>query len=108
MRGDFEEGFSISGETGSIKARSYLPWFFKSSDVECFSVKDGLYRRPLGADAHTYKLQIEGFAAAILHGAPQHGASIDDGTAAVRALAAISRSVESGERVQLNQVSGAV
>lgn len=108
LRGDFEEGFSISGESGSVRGRTYLPWYFKSSDVECFSVKDGLYRRPLGADAHTYKLQIEGFAATILDGARQHGAALEDGAAAVRALAAIARSCESGERVTLSQVHGAV
>ena len=64
--------------------------------MECFSTADGQYRRVLGADAYTYKLQIEGFADTILHGAPQHGATVDDGTAAVRALVAISRSVEAG------------
>lgn len=108
LRGDFEEGFSISGEYGSVKGRGFLPWFFKSSQVECFSVKDRQYRRPLGEDAHTYKLQIEGFAATILDGAPQHGAGIEDGLAAVRALVAIARSVESGGWVRLSQVSGSV
>jgi predicted dehydrogenase len=108
VRGDFEEGFTISGDSGSVKGRCYLPWFFKSSVVECFSVKDRLYRKPLGEDAHTYKLQVEGFAETILDGVPQHGAGIEDGLAAVRALAAITRSVESGAWVQLSQVSGAV
>ena len=108
VRGDFEDGFAISGSRGSIQGRAYLPWYHKSSEVECFSVKDGLYRRPLGADAFTYKLQVEGFAETILHGVPQHGADLSDGAAAVRALAAIARSVESGERILLSQISGAV
>jgi predicted dehydrogenase len=108
VRGDFEEGFQIYGEQGSVNGKVYLPWFHKSSMVECFSVKDGQYHRPLGEDAHTYKRQIEGFADTILHGAPQHGANIDDGTAAMRALIAIARSVETGKNVRLSDVTGGV
>ncbi len=108
IRGDFEEGFRIYGEHGSVAGQVYLPWFHKSSVVECFSVKDRVYRRPLGEDAYTYKLQLEGFADTILHGAPQYGADIDDGIAAMRAMVAISRSAATGERVVLSEVTGAV
>jgi len=108
VRGDFEEGFQIQGEHGSVKGQVFLPWYHKASVVECFSAKDRQYRRPLGEDAHTYKLQLESFADAILHGAPQAGANLDDGVAAMRALVAIARSVETGERVRLADASGAV
>lgn len=108
MRGDFEEGFQLRGEHGSAQGRVFLPWFHKSSEVECFSEKDRTFRRPLGEDAHSYKLQLEGFADAILNGAPQRGANIDDGVAAMRALVAIARSAESGQRVKLSEVAGAV
>ncbi|MFN8443698.1 MAG: Gfo/Idh/MocA family oxidoreductase [Caldilineaceae bacterium] len=108
IRGDFEEGFQIFGEHGSIKARGYLPWYHKSSEVECFSTKDRQFHRPLGEDSYSYKLQIEGFAATILEGAPQQGANIDDGLAAMRALVAIARSAESGQLVRLADVSGEV
>jgi len=108
IRGDFNEGFVIYGEHGSVKADIFLPWYFKTSVVECFSTKDGTYRRPLGEDAYSYKRQIEGFADTILHGAPQHGASVDDGTAAMRAMVAIARSVETGEAVRLADARGAV
>ncbi len=107
-RGDFEEGFQIQGEHGSVKGQVFLPWFHKASVVECFSTKDSQYRRPIGEDAFTYKLQLESFADTILHGKPQHGANVGDGTAAMRALVAISRSTETGERVRLADVSGGV
>ena len=61
-----------------------------------------------GEDAFTYKLQLEGFADTVLHGTPQHGANIDDGIAAMRAMVAISRSAETGEAVRLADVSGGV
>jgi predicted dehydrogenase len=107
VRMDFHEGFQVYGEYGSVVGKTYLPWFFKSSDVECFSVRDGQYRRPLGADAHFYKLQLEAFASAVLRGdSTAPGATIDDGVAALRTLAAIGRSVEDGERILLADVVG--
>jgi predicted dehydrogenase len=107
-RGDFEEGFRIDGEHGSAKGKVFLPWFHKSSRVECFSTKDNQFHRPLGEDAHTYKRQIEGFAATILDRTPQHGANIDDGMAAMRTLVAIARSVETGNTIRLADVTGSV
>lgn len=104
--GDFEEGFRLNGEHGSVNARLHLPWFHKASEVECFSAKDRQYRRPLGEDAHTYKLQLEAFADTILKGVPQLGATAADGLAAVRALAAIAQAVRTGEAVRPAQVTG--
>ena len=108
VRGDFEEGFRIYGEYGSVNGRVFLPWFHKSSEVECFSVRDGQFHRPLGEDAYSYKLQIEGFADAILHRHPMQGSTVEDGLAAMRAMVALARSVESGEWVNLADVSGGV
>jgi predicted dehydrogenase len=108
VRGDFEEGFQLFGEHGSATGKIPLTWYHKSSTVECFSTKDRQYHRPLGEDSYTYKLQIEGFADTILQGTPQHGATIDDGIAAMRAMVAIARSVEAGEAVRLADVSGNV
>lgn len=108
VRGDFEEGFQIYGEHGSVTGKMPLTWYHKSSSVECFSTADRQYHRPLGEDAYTYKLQIEGFAETILTGAPQQGANIDDGIAAMRAMVAIARSVETGDAVSLADVRGGV
>jgi len=108
VRGDFQEGFQVYGEHGSVTGRVHLPWFHKSSDVECFSTKDRQFHRVLGEDAHTYKRQIEGFATTILDGVPQAGASLDDGLAAVQAMVAIARSVESAGLIRLDEVSGGV
>lgn len=106
VRGDWEEGFHLYGEQGSIKAKIFLPWFHKASEVECFSTQDGLYRRPLGEDGYTYRRQLEGFADTILNGAPQRGATGLDGLATMRAMAAIARSVETGQSIRLAEVTG--
>jgi predicted dehydrogenase len=108
IRGDYEEGFRIFGENGSVQGRLHMPWYHKASSVECYSVKDGLYHRPLGADGHSYRRQLESFADSILNDQPLHGAGIDDGLAAVQAMAAISRSVESGDWINLSGVEGTI
>ena len=108
VRMDWHEGFQVYGEYGSVIGKTFNPWYLRSSEVECFSVRDGQYHRALGADAHVYRLQLEGFADTILHGAPLHGASIEDGVAALRTLVAISRSVESGAWISLADVMGGV
>jgi predicted dehydrogenase len=108
VRMDWHEGFQIYGEYGSVVGKTYNPWFFRSSDVECFSTRDGQYHRLLGADAHFYRLQLEGFADAILHNAPMKGATVEDGIAAVRALVAIARSTKTGEVVRLADVKGGI
>jgi predicted dehydrogenase len=103
--GDFEEGFRIHGEHGSVSGKAPLPWFQRAS-VECF--KDGEYRRVLGEDGFTFKRQIEGFADSVLRGTPQHGADLEDGIAAVRTMVAISQSVAHATPVALADVSGPV
>lgn len=106
VRMDWHEGFQVYGEHGSVLGKTYNPWYYKSSDVECFSEKDGQYHRPLAADGHFFRRQVEGFAEAILEGAPMRGANAEDGLAAMRGMAAMARSAETGEAVRLSGVEG--
>jgi predicted dehydrogenase len=105
---EFYEVRSPLGEYGSVIGKTYNPWYLRSSDVECFSTRDGQYHRPLGEDAHFFRLQVEGFADRILRGVPTLGADVDDGLAAVRGMVALARSAESGERVLLSEAEGGV
>ena len=100
-RMDWHEGFHVYGEHGSVVGRTFLPWYLRTSEVECFSTRDGRYHRPLGADGHFWRRQLEGFAETILNGAPQRGADVDDGIAALRVIEAIERSVETGAPVEV-------
>ena len=108
VRMDWHEGFQVYGEHGSVVGKTYNPWYYKSSDVECFSERDGQYHRPLGADGHFFRRQVEGFAASILDGATMRGADADDGLAAMRGMVAMARSAESGETVRLAETKGSV
>ena len=108
VRMDWHEGFQIYGEHGSVLAKTYNPWYYKASDVEIFRERTASYERPLGADGHFYRRQLEGFADVILDNAPMRGADIEDGLASVRAMAAIARSVETDQRVDVAAMTGAV
>jgi predicted dehydrogenase len=108
VRMDWHEGFQLYGENGSVLAKTFNPWYFRSSEVEIFHEKDATSRKPLGADGHFFRRQLEGLADTALTGAPMRGADVEDGLASIRAMVAIARSVERGERVELASVSGAV
>lgn len=108
VRMDWHEGFQLYGEHGSVLAKTFNPWYLRASEVDIFSERDGAFRRPLGADGHFFRRQLEGFADTILTGAAQRGADVADGLASVRAMVAIARSVETGGRVALADTRGAV
>jgi len=108
VRMDWHEGFQMYGENGSILAKTYNPWLYKTSDVDIFHESTGTTTRVLGADGHFYRRQLEGFARSILDGALMQGANIDDGLASVRAMVAIAQSVKSGRPVKLADVTGKV
>jgi predicted dehydrogenase len=108
VRMDWHEGFQLYGENGSILAKTYNPWLFKSSEVDIFEERTGGTRRILGADGHFYRRQLEAFADTILNGTPMTGADVVDGIASVRGMIAVAQSAESGRAVRLADVSGAV
>ena len=106
VRMDWHEGFQIYGQNGSVIGKTFNPWYYKTSEVDIFRERDGASYRPLGADGHFYRRQLEGFARAILDDAPLTGAGIEDGIASVRAMLAIARSAAEGRKVRLDEVSG--
>ena len=108
VRMDWHEGFQMYGQNGSIVAKTYNPWLYKTSDVEIFRESTGETTRVLGSDGHFYRRQLEQFADVILNGAPMMGADINDGLASVRGMVAITQSVKTGRPVRLADVSGTV
>jgi predicted dehydrogenase len=101
VRMDWHEGFQLYGEGGSVLARSFLPWYLRATEVECFAARDRAYHRPLGEDGNVFRRQVEGFARTVLDGAPQEGATARDGLAALQVMDAIERSVELGAGVDV-------
>ena len=108
VRMDWHEGFHLYGEHGSVIAKTFNPWYFRTSEVDIFRESTGETSRVLGADGHFYRRQLESFADAILENRPVDGADVEDGVASVRAMLAIARSAESGQTIRLADVSGAI
>jgi predicted dehydrogenase len=108
VRMDWHEGLQIYGEHGSVLAKTYNPWYYKSSDVDIFREADGSWHRRLGADGHFYRRQVEALADVVLNDAPMVGADLEDGIASVRGMVAIAQSVATGRTVRLADVEGAV
>ncbi len=108
VRMDWHEGFHLYGENGSVIAKTFNPWYFRSSEVDIFRESTGVSSRVLGADAHFFRRQLESFANAILEDSPVTGADIVDGVASVRAMLAIVQSAKSGLPVTLAEVNGAI
>ena len=106
LRGDWHEGLTLYGEFGSVSAKTMNPWYYKSSDVEIFDERTATFSRPLGADGHFYRRQLEGFAATILDGAPMQGADVDEGVASVRGMVAVAHSLRDGKPARLADVAG--
>jgi predicted dehydrogenase len=108
VRMDWHEGFQFYGEHGSVLAKTYNPWLYKSSEVDIFHESTGTTSRVLGADGHFYRRQLEALASAIQTGGPVPGADIEDGVASVRAMAAIQQSALTGKPVKLADVTGPI
>jgi len=108
VRMGWHEGFQIYGEFGSVIGKIFNPWYLRSAEVECYSLKDGQFKRVLGEDSHFYKLQVESFADAIRGEDSFPAAGIEDGLAAIQTLRAIQLSTQTGEPVTIADVTGAI
>ena len=108
VRMGWHEEFQIYGEFGSVIGKLLNPWYLHSSEVDCYSLKDGQFKRVLGEGAHFYRLQLESFADAIRGGDKFPAAGIEDGLAALKVLRAIRLSVQKGESVAVADLPGAI
>ena len=103
----WHEGCEIYGTDGTIYAKIFNPWEFRSSIVECYDKATDLSITPAAYDGQFYRRELEGFADSILKGTPCTGAAADDGIMVMRALIATYQSVQRGGRwVMLKDVEG--
>ena len=103
----WHEGCEIYGTGGTVFAKTYNPWEFRSSVVECYDRETDVSTTPAAYDGHFYRRELEGFADSILNHTPCTGATADDGIAVMRALIATYRSVqENGAWICLKDTSG--
>lgn len=105
----WHEGCEIYGTGGTVFAKTYTPWEFRSSEVKCFDKESGTSVSPAAFDGQFYRRELEGFARSVLTGAPLAGASAADGIEVMRALIATYQSVQQGGTwIRLDEVKGAL
>lgn len=103
----WHEGCEIYGTDGTVFAKTYNPWEFRSSEVECYDRLTDISSIPAAYDGQFYRRELEGFADSVLHGTPCTGATADDGMMVMRALIATYESVRrNGEWIKLKDVKG--
>ncbi len=104
---EWHEGVEIYGTEGTVFAKTYNPWEFRASEVECCERSTSLVTRPYVADGQFYRRELEGFADSILNNKPLSGADVNDGIAAMQALVATYESMKQGGRkIYLKDVEG--
>ncbi len=103
----WHEGCELYGTQGTIYAKTFNPWEFRSSIVECFDKSAETAFTPAAFDGQFYRRELEGFARSILERSPCTGATAQDGIMIMQALIATYQSVqEAGAWVALKDVNG--
>lgn len=96
---DYVESYVVHGEHGSVDIRTFLPFYYRPSEVRAFDARTRQWHTPLGSDSNPYKNQIEAFARSVVENRPVNPDAAD-GWAAVQLLEAVEASVNCGRRVE--------
>lgn len=102
VSGDYTEGYIVHGEHGSVEIRTFLPFYYRPSEVRAFDGRTQQWHTPMGANSNPYKNQIEAFARSILEDRPTNP-NVTDGWAVVSQLEAVEYSVRKGTRVEVGR-----
>ncbi len=103
----WHEGCEMYGTDGTVYAKIYNPWEFRSAHVECYEKETNIIHTPAAYDGQFYRRELEGFADTILNGTVCTGSTADEGIMVMRALIATYKSVqEDGQWISLKDVKG--
>lgn len=103
----WHEGCEIYGTDGTVFAKTFNPWEFRSSVVQCYDKDTNVMATPAAYDGQFYRRELEAFADSILNHKPVQGADANDGMQVMRALIATFQSVqEEGTWVDMDSVKG--
>lgn len=103
----WNEGCEIYGTKGTVYAKTFNPWAFQSSIVECYDGENDISVTPAAHDGQFFRRELEGFAETILHRTPATGATATDGLQVMKALIATYQSVQNeGKWIVLDTVKG--
>jgi predicted dehydrogenase len=100
VNADWSEGYRVYGEHGSVEVKTFLPFYYRASEVRAFDARTEQWHTPLGAHSNPYRNQLEAFARSVLDNEPVNPDAAE-GLATVCLLEAVEASVAAGGRVEL-------
>lgn len=100
IKSDWNEGFVVHGEYGSVEGRTFFPFFRRPTEVRVFDLRKNECKIPTFTDSDPYERQIESFARAILYKEPVNP-GVEDGLLDVKVLHAIELSSATGKRIKI-------
>ena len=106
VNSDWSEGYVIHGEHGSVEIKTFLPFYFRPSEVRVFDASSEEWHIPLCAHSNPYKCQIEDFAHAVRNDGPVNP-DAHEGLATVILIEAVKASSVSGNRQEIKKLKTA-
>ena len=100
---DWSEGYRVYGEHGSVEVKTFIPFYYRPSEVRAFDARSEQWHSPLGAHSNPYKNQLEAFARSILDDEPVNP-DASEGLATVCLLEAIETSLCAGQHIEVRQM----
>jgi predicted dehydrogenase len=100
IHADWAEGYVVQGKGGSVEIETFIPFYYRPSQVRAFDKRNEQWHTPLGPHSNPYKNQLEAFARSIRNNVPTVP-DVYEGWAAVRMLEAVEEAARTGERVRL-------
>jgi predicted dehydrogenase len=104
VNADWSEGYRVYGEHGSVEVKTFLPFYYRPSEVCAFDARTEQWHKPLGANSNPYKNQLEAFARSVLDNEPVNP-DVFEGLATVQLLEAAEASVATGGRIEVPNLS---
>lgn len=104
VNADWSEGYRVYGEHGSVEVKTFLPFYYRPSEVRAFDARAQQSYTPLGAHGNPYKNQLEAFARTVLDNEPANPDAAD-GLATVVLLEAVEAAVDTGQHVEVRRAS---
>ncbi len=100
VNSDWSEGYVIHGEHGSVEIKTFVPFYYRPSEVRVFDARKEEWHTPLCAHSNPYKRQIEDFAHAVRNDVPVNP-DAHEGLATLTLLEAVEAASVSGQRQEI-------
>ncbi len=103
---DWSEGFIVYGSKGTVSAKIYNPWYHKTAEVFCYSLRSKGRFQPVDNKSNCFQLQLENVVSSIRNETQQIGTNLDEAMIGLKTLLAIKQSAETGTTLSPVEMTG--